>query len=454
MFHFIRRFFVLIVLLTALGLGCKGLNKEQQAATAPVTLKYWTVFGNADELRKAAEEYRAVRPYVTVDVRRIRYEEFERLFLTALADDAGPDIVSIHTRALSRHKDRLAPMPASVRVARVEVKGQFQPQTVVTFEDRRLPSPNSIHRDYLATVADDVSRGGEVYGLPLSFDTLAVYYNKDLLDKSGVAVPPATWDEFSAAVKKAAKFDKKGNIVQAGVAMGAGNNVDNAFDILSLLMLQNGVEMVSGGQPAFAAGAESGASPSLDALRFYTEFARPTKDVYSWNETMGKAIDEFARGRAVFYLGFAFDLPRIRARGPLLNIGVIPVPQLDQNSPVNVANYYLESVVKKSRHQNEAWDFIRFLSEPARLLANSAASGQPSPLRAHVAGALEDPNLGPFVSQALNARNWYRGQDPDAAARAFQDLITGYLQPYGEQGPGERDARLLQNAAAVIGQTL
>ncbi|MFA5937363.1 MAG: extracellular solute-binding protein [Candidatus Paceibacterota bacterium] len=452
--------FIIAAALLAGGLGCKGLSAEQQQAIVPVALNYWTVFDNVDELRKNAEEYKKLRPYVTINIRQIRYEEFDKIFVNALADDVGPDIVSIHTRWLRKYQNRLAEMPASVKVASITTEGQIQPKTVVTIETNRMPTVDILKNNYLSTVVDDAVIDGKIYGLPLSVDTLALFYNKDLMDAAGVALPPATWPDFLEAVQKTTKFDKKGAILQAGAAMGTGSNIDNAFDILSLLMMQNGVTMAQGSRVSFTDGLDGSgrtAHPAMEALRFYTDFARPTKEVYTWNDAFGPAIDEFARGKAVFYIGFAFDLARIRARAPQMNIGVAPVPQLNEVNPVNVANYWLESVSRKSKYQNEAWDFVRFLSTPTVIKSYNDASALPSPLRAHLAEQEESATLAPFVTGLLRAKNWYHGKDIDAANAAMKEMATRYLRPPSDaeaHDPARRDAEILIHAAAVIQQTL
>ena len=45
---------------------------------------------------------------------------------------------------------------------------------------------------------------GTAYGIPRDFDTIALYYNKDLFDKAGVEYPTAdwTWDDLRAAAEK------------------------------------------------------------------------------------------------------------------------------------------------------------------------------------------------------------------------------------------------------------
>src|SRR5690606_11999145 len=115
------------------GLGCKGLSQEEQASIQPITLTYWTVFNNVEQLRQFATAYKQIRPYVTVDIRQVRYEEFDTLFTNALADDIGPDIVSTHVHWLRAYEPRLDPMPPSVQVSDVTVKGgQFSEEIVVT----------------------------------------------------------------------------------------------------------------------------------------------------------------------------------------------------------------------------------------------------------------------------------------------------------------------------------
>lgn len=440
------------------GFGCKGLDQAEQASVRPVTLNYWTVYNDVPALQALAKEYQALRPYVRVNIRQIRYDEYDTLLVNALADDSGPDIVSMYTRWLPKYQSRLAPAPANVRMARVEVRGSYSPETVVTPETLQMPGPNTIRNQYVGAVASDVIIGNQVYGFPIAMDTLALFYNKNLLDKSGIAVPPATWPEFMEAAEKTTKLDRDGNIIQSAVALGTGSNVEHAFDLMSLLMLQKGVVMTSGGFVAFSRGLENQAAinhPTLEALRFYTDFARPTKKVYSWNDKQGSALENFARGKSVFYFGFAFDRNRLRSIAPQLSIGVIPVPQLTPDAPVTVANYWVESVLKKSKHQNEAWDFIRFISLPNNIKKYTDTTMQPSPLRIHVKDQAENETIAPFAQSMLTASSWYRGRNYQAAVQAFRAMIDAYLLPYGDgQDAQKRDGTIIIQAAATVQQTL
>ncbi len=446
----LRKISLVFLALLVAGFGCKSLSAEEQAAVRPVTLNYWTVFGDTDELKRMADEYKALHPHITVKIRQVRYDEFDSQFVNALADDVQPDIVSVHTRWLRAYQSRLATMPASVNISKIVQTSTITKETQVLTDTFTMPTQEDLKKDWLAAVPEDAIIGNKIYGLPLSVDALGVYYNQDLLDKAGIAEPPQSWDDFVAAVKLITKIDKDGKIVQSGASLGTGGNIDNSFDIVSALIAQNGVTLAT---PQRAVGFASGIEktglthPTLQALDFYTNFARPTKDVYSWNADQSNAFDAFARGKTGFYIGFAYDYERLKSRAPDLNFGVLPLFQLNKTKPANIANYWLETVVKKSKNQNEAWDFIRFISSPENLKKYSDATKIPSPLRLHLKDEQKDPVLGAFADQLLVAKNWYKGTDIAATEQAFDTMIMTLLKPVD---PKLNEKQVLQNQAAAV----
>ena len=448
---------IILVLFTTLGLGCKGSSQEELSKVKATTLNYWTVYNDVGELQRMANEYSLLHPHVTINIKKVRFNEFDDLFVNALADDVEPDIISAHVSSLRKYQSRLAEMPPVVSVSDLRTKGKYLKETVVVTQNNAMPKVNTLKRDFVTTVAEDVVIDDEIYGIPLALDTLAIYYNKDLLDQSGVPVPPATWNEFHDVVERTTRFNSNGDIVQSGVPLGTGN-IDNMFDILSLFMMQSRVVMSRGNAVSFADGLSKNASynnNTLEALRFYTEFAQPTTKVYSWSDKLGGALDAFVTGKAVFYFGFAYDKSRIKSRAPQMNLEIIPVPQLYSNTPVNVADYWVESVVKKSKNQTLAWDFIRFMTTPENIEKYTLQTGQPTPLRAQVQIQAEDPEMSAFASQILFAKNWYKGDDKEVAVNAFDNMVTEYLQPHPDPTEAlERDANLIIRAAQIIQQTI
>lgn len=442
---------VLVVLFLTAGFGCKGLTTAQQQATKPVTLEYWTVFDDVDALQKEIASYRGLRSYLNVNVRQLRLEELYPRLIEALSEDHGPDIISIQNRDLGKFLSKLSAMPDSINDTTVLVeKGKFGETVTVNSQVVPMVNLNQLDSEYIKVVRDDVVREGKIYGLPLSVDMMAVYYNKDLLDRSGIAQPPTNWDEFQQAVKKITKYDKKtGKIIQSGAAFGTGE-IPGSDDLLYILYQQSNLNFVGGGgQAQFNQG-----GASADVMNFYTDYANPARDTYAWSSDQGEALDAFVNGKVGFFFGYSYHLPVIKARAPQLDFRILPLFQLNPDKPINVANYWVQTVTAKSKHQNEAWGLINFLAHSKATKDYLDKTNRPTALRAYIADQKTKLELEPFVDQILIAKNWYRGADYAAAKKAISDMISQWLQPVGDVNrPEEIQNNILNQGSAKVNQT-
>jgi multiple sugar transport system substrate-binding protein len=162
----------------------------------------------------------------------------------------------------------------------------------------------------------------------------------------------------------------------------------------------------------------------LEALRFYIDFSDPAKEVYSWNSKMGNSLDNFVEGKLAMMLGYAYDLPTIKSRAPKLNFGIAPLPQIENSAAkINLANYWAETVSKKSANSDLAWDFIQFASQAENVKSYLAATKKPTALRALVNEELNDLDIGVFAGQVLTAKSWYHGNDSNAMEGIMNDMI-------------------------------
>jgi multiple sugar transport system substrate-binding protein len=57
---------------------------------------------------------------------------------------------------------------------------------------------------------------GKTFGLPIDGDTHVLFYNKEILDRNGVAVP-TTWEEYTAAAKKITDAEKANGIYGSAI---------------------------------------------------------------------------------------------------------------------------------------------------------------------------------------------------------------------------------------------
>lgn len=443
------------------GAGCGGGNTAPTAA-AKVQLSYWRVFDGDDAFKDIIDAYKARHPYVSIEYRVLRFDEYEDELIKALAKGEGPDIFSIHNTQMSEYKDLLLPMPTTVTTKYLETVGTVRKETVLTAKQESLPSQRDIKADFVDVVANDVilsyqadeksAAEDRVFGLPLSVDTLALLYNKDLFDAAGIAAPPETWEEFQNDVVLLTKYQDDGSILQSGASMGTVENVDRAADIVQALMLQNGTEMIDDrGRVAFNAIPETiadGVYPGLDAVRFFTDFANPVKETYTWNAAMPENVDAFASGQTAMMLGYSYHLPIIRAAAPTIDVGVGELPQIGGGAKkVNFANYWVEGVSKDTEHPNEAWSFVAFATSADHVMSYLDETQKPTALRALIENQVESETLSPFVSQILTAESWYKGTDAKAMEAAFETLATEVLS-------GNREAEdAIKDAAKVVSQT-
>jgi ABC-type glycerol-3-phosphate transport system substrate-binding protein len=123
------------------------------------------------------------------------------------------------------------------------------------FEDKSAPAPSALiseqeYRNRLVDVAADdfINADKQIYGVPLSVDSLALYYNKDLFNVAGITRPPETWDEVAAYTRLLTSIDQFGSFTRSGIALGTGTNINRSSDILIALMMQYGAEFSTPGQ--------------------------------------------------------------------------------------------------------------------------------------------------------------------------------------------------------------
>ncbi|OGH68881.1 MAG: hypothetical protein A3I29_01470 [Candidatus Magasanikbacteria bacterium RIFCSPLOWO2_02_FULL_44_11] len=449
-----------ITSLLLLGLGCKNSTPAVGGTnTQRKTLELWTVYDDVDALNAVITNYKAARPYLAVNIRQLRPEDLYNRLVETLAEDRGPDIISIDNRSLGKYVSKLTTLPPSVQDTTVKViEGQFSTQTVVSTKTIPTVTLDQLDREYIPVVKQDVIRGGRIYGLPISMDTMAIYYNKDLLDRAGIAEPPKTWEEFQEAVRKLTKFDRvSGKIVQSGAALGAAGNVPWNDDLLYILFKQSNITFVDRSGRAVFNGASNSReeTPTMQVMSFYTDFADPTRDTYSWNEEMPNALDGFVTGKIAFFFGYQFHNQTIKARAPQLNYVIIPLLQLKPDLQANVANYSILTVPAKSKQANEAWALVAHLTHSAATKDYLDRSGRLTALRAYINAQKENIVLAPFVADLLVATSWYRGNNYEVAAGAVKDMIREWLRaPANVENLGQYRQSVLNRAAARINQTL
>jgi len=448
---------LLAVFILTTGLSCQPGQQTVTEEAKPITLTYWRVFDGPDDFAEIITKYRALHPYINIQYRKLRYEEYEAELLNALAEDRGPDIFSIHNTWLRKYQTKLTPLPETISMPFLIEKGTIKKEVVQEMRTTKSLTVQGLKDAFVDAVSYDVVLDdNKIYGLPLSVDTLVMFYNKDLFNNAGVSQIPKYWDKnFIQTVKKLTRLNQKKELIQSGAALGGGANIERFSDILSVLMMQNGAVMMSGNQvqfpniPDFAK--ESGYNPGLEALRFYTDFTNPLKESYSWNSELPNSLEMFISGNLAIMFGYSYHLPLIKAGAPKLNFSVAKLPQIDGAPPTNInfANYWVEVVSKKSKNPEEAWDFIQFITKAEQVETYLNKTKKPTALRALVDKQKEDSELGVFADQVLTAKSWYRGNNAPAAEEAIKEMIDSVIK-----NTSDKISDIMNRAAAKIQQTI
>ena len=381
---------VIIIGVVLLSATKKKVPAASAFPTGQITLTFWDPFNDSQNITPLIQDYAKVHPNVKIIYTKKDITTYQNDLLQALASGTGPDIFAINNAWLPQYLDKATSAPAST----------------INFTDFK--------NTFVSVATSDFTKNQQVYGVPLSVDSLGLYYNKDLLGTAGIATPPKTWDELAADVQQIRRQDTTGYFSRSGVAMGSNNNVNRAVDIVYLLMLQQGTQPYSadGTTPAFAQSVQvngNNVNAGQIGLGFYTSFADPSSPNYNWNSQSDYSIDAFANGRAAFLFSYSYTRATIMHKSPNLNFDVAPVPQPNLSNPsVNFANYWGEVVSKQSKYPQVDWDFLKFLISKPELDKYYASAQVPASRSDLISLQISDPNLGVFANANLTAKSFYR----------------------------------------------
>lgn len=448
---------ILLIPIIPIVLVVSGVLKKGPTAVPPVTLTVWGTDDQSKAFAPLIAKYRATHPYATITYQTVAADDYAQHLLQAWSQGTGPDIFFSPNVWIGQMANYAVPMPADLTVPVVKTtKGLFGVTRQIVQTHISAPTVNATASAYVDGVASDVIRDGQVWALPLSMDTLVLYYNKDLLNNAKVFEPAKSWPELATQIESnhLTVTDTEGHLVRSGVALGTSNNVPYASDLLQLLMLQNGATMVTPEKRvAF------NQSAGLTALNFYTSFARSTKTTYSWDGNQTNAHDAFIQGKVAYFFGTLADRATIEASS--LNWSVAPMLHLaaegdnDASSGstryIDTARYPVMMVSKASStagRATQAWSFLQFSSQAANVKDYLAVTGGLSGQKSILVTQKDDPKLNIYAGQLLTAKTWYHGSGGPSIDKYFNDLITSVVS-------GQADAQeALDLAAKQVESTL
>ncbi|MFA9262196.1 MAG: ABC transporter substrate-binding protein [Undibacterium sp.] len=342
--------------ISLLGLSFLMLSGCGESKSVPyeINLEVWGTFDDSEVFTQVAADYNKLNPHVKeVRYRKLAPETYKEDLVNAMASGTGPDIFLIKNTWLPSFSDKAVPAAPDIF------------------------SEKAVRESFVDVVAEDfLNKDKAVMAIPLSVDSLSLYYNKDIFNTAGITTPPKTWEELIAMVPILTKLDAFGNINQSAVALGTGDNVNRSSDILLNLMMQFGGSITD---------SQFAEENDVQALDFYTRFARLGLPTYTWNQRQHYSIDAFYEGTLAMMLNYSYHYPTIKQKNAKLNFAVAPLPQFKDKTPVNFANYWgfavaknktqvipanakKETILSPENYQkariHESWQFLNYLTMP------------------------------------------------------------------------------------------
>lgn len=414
--------------------GCRKKAPIAKKATYEgIVLNYYKVFDDKEILDPIIAQYETAHPGLKINYRQFSdFNAYQRVVLNEMAEGAGPDIFSMqNTWFLSNYK-KIAPMPSS------------------------LGAPEDFANMFVDVAFNDLVRTDkeglqQIYGMPMTVDTLALYYNKaqfeDRLAAKG-GKPSKTWEGIKDDV---VQLNKENNSLSrfevSGIAIGRADNISRGVDTFYLLMLQYGTKFYNDNFSAATFAAKQGGIalyPAVEALRLLVSFADSKQRHYSWNEFVAsdsignKEVEAFAKGQVSMIFGYAYtyddivkQISELKAKGGFVidvkDIGVAPAPQLadpdvSTNKRVTYASYFAETVSRNSEHADIAWDFLIELTKKKNLDYYFNKTHKPTSRRDMIDDQKKDPIYGVFASQVGYAESF-----PILDYYLYKDLFTDVI---------------------------
>jgi len=411
---------VALIILSSVGPG--GGNEGNENYVGPVQI--WGTIPAAPFNRVLAEIKGADEEYEQVQYRYVAPDRFNDELVEALADGVGPDVIFISHEGLVEQRKRILPT-------------SYESWPLRDFQDTFVDGAQ------IYTLSDGV------YASPMLVDPLMMYWNKDVLTNNGFLVAPRTWEELvnvqlPALIERS--FDR--SIRRGVVAFGVYDNTQNAFGVLSTLLIQSGSRLVAESieydSLTYSVNLDKTNSPEAtpfrNSLSFYLRFGQPANTLYSWNRSFASDLSEFISEDLVFYFGYGSEGKEIETLNPNLNFDIAEVPQgASADVRRTYGKFYGLSPLRSADNLPGASKVIITLRSDASVLALAEEVNMVPLKRRLVSNNSNDLYMRVAYRSAPIAYGWLN-PDLTEVDSIFSDTVNDINENRSEVGTGARTA--------------
>ena len=309
---------VMFALIPALLLSSCGGKKE----TKDVNLKVWESDKGPDKfIQEAGAAYTKANPNVTVEYVHVELGDAAGQIALDGPEGVGPDL-------FAAPHDKLGELVNSGHVA----------PTV---------NPDKVKKQVLGACGQALTYEGKMYGYPVSAETYALFYNKDLIAEKDV---PKTWEDLEKWTKEfnAANPGKYGFIMDVG----------NSY--YTILFTTSSGNRLFGPSGTDTTSTNINSDASIKGMEFFQSL-RSTLDVPAADVTTSMADAAFSSGKAAMHITGPWNIKPFVDAG--INFGVAALPALpgDTKPCASFSGTRAMFVSAYSENVEEASKFAEFL---------------------------------------------------------------------------------------------
>ena len=314
------------------------------AGAVELTIWHHTYPPAEEFIKQKAAEYTKQNPNVTFKFESDPHGDYEVKLFAAFAGGNAPDIINLLDYLYPKFVQKKLLAEISLPAFGVKTKEELE----------ALYEPGAL-------VGNTVD--GKIYGVPEELNTFALFLNKKHFAEAGLdatdpKIWPKTWKDLFALAKKVERRDASGKLTRLGFNWVWGN------DGFWYAMQYWPILVQYGGHPVDETGAVKINSP--ECVKAFTEtWLSVIKDGIGGPNYASvnpvNALQDFGSGRQSMAMAGIWA-PPLWDQEVRDNYVTVPLPQLDPAKPATLLYNYSMTVTSASKHPEEAWKFLRFLT--------------------------------------------------------------------------------------------
>jgi len=311
------------VLAVLVALGLTVLVSCRDDDDGRITLVVWESLGGPDEfIREAGRRFNELHPHITVEFVNVEIGGAASQMALDGPAGVGPDVFGAPHDALGE----------------LVVGGHILPTS----------NPAQVSNRILDSAVTAITFDGVMYGYPVSAETYALFYNRNLISSADV---PRTFEELL-------EWSRDFNAANPGMH-GFMFDVTSAY--YTIIFTTADGNRLFGPYGVDRQNSNINSPASVRGMEFFQQLRREILDVPAGDMTTAIADAAFAAGNTAMHLTGPWNIMPFVNAG--VNFGVTTIPSLPGQAtpPASFSGTRVMFVSAFSRHPREAQEFARFL---------------------------------------------------------------------------------------------